>query len=77
MKVREEELFTATQLNSGGYFLAICGHPARIVELDSQGNPLKEIQFETGIKRVHNQFRQIEKMCIRDRSIYQILKLNG
>ena len=61
VKVREEELFTATQLNSGGYLLAICGHPARIVELDSQGNPLKEIQFETGIKRVHNQFRQIEK----------------
>lgn len=50
VKVREEELFTATQLNSGGYLLAICGHPARIVELDSQGNPLKEIQFETGIQ---------------------------
>lgn len=61
VKAGEEELFTATQLASGGYLLAICGHPARIVELDNQGRPLKEIHFETGIKRVHNQFRQIEK----------------
>lgn len=61
VKFREEELFTATQLPSGGYLLAICGHPARIVELDNQGKLLKEIRFETGIKRVHNQFRQIEK----------------
>ena len=58
---KKEELFTATQLPNGNYLLAICGHPARIVELDKQGNPLKEIQFETGIERVHNQFRQIEK----------------
>lgn len=58
---REEELFTATQLPKGGYLLAVCGHPARIVELDKNGKPVKEITFETGIKPVHNQFRQIEK----------------
>lgn len=56
-----EELFTATQLSNGGYLLAICGHPARIVELDQAGRLVKEICFETGIKAVHNQFRQIEK----------------
>ncbi|WP_308594672.1 hypothetical protein [uncultured Parabacteroides sp.] len=58
---RNEELFTATQLSDGGYLLAICGHPARIVELDKEGYPVKEIRFETGIKTVHDQFRQIEK----------------
>ena len=56
-----EELFTATQLSDGGYLLAICGHPARIVELDNNGRTIKEIHFETGIETVHNQFRQIEK----------------
>lgn len=58
---KNEELFTATQLPDGGYLLAVCGHPARIVELDEKGRSLKEITFETGIKSVHNQFRQIEK----------------
>ncbi len=57
----EEELFTATQLSNGSYLLAICGHPARIVELDKTGQLVKKICFETGIKAVHNQFRQIEK----------------
>lgn len=61
-KVKEkEELFTATQLTDGGYLLAVCGHPARIIELDNTGNTVKEIMFETGISSVHNQFRQIEK----------------
>lgn len=58
---KNEELFTATQLPDGGYLLAICGHPARIVELDAKGRPEKEITFDTGIPSVHNQFRQIEK----------------
>lgn len=58
---QNEELFTATQLPGGGYLLAVCGHPARIVELDKNGHPVKEIRFETGIDAVHNQFRQIEK----------------
>lgn len=56
-----EELFTATQLSEGGYLLAICGHPARIVELDKAGQPVREISFETSINAVHDQFRQIEK----------------
>lgn len=56
-----EELFTATQLPGEGYLLAICGHPARIVELDKKGTPIHEISFKTGIENVHNQFRQILK----------------
>lgn len=56
-----EELFTATQQRKGGYLLAICGHPARIVELNKKGIPVKELSFETDIPNVHNQFRQIEK----------------
>lgn len=58
---KNEELFTATQLPDGGYLLAICGHPARIVELDKKGHTVKETGFDTGIQSVHNQFRQIEK----------------
>lgn len=56
-----EELFTAKQLADGKYLLAICGHPARIVELDKAGKTIREITFDTGIATVHNQFRQIEK----------------
>lgn len=58
---KNEELFTATQLPGGGYLLAICGHPARIVELNKKGAQVKEFSFETGIESVHNQFRQILK----------------
>ena len=61
-KVNEgEELHFATHLESGDFLLAICGDPARIVELDGKGNPIKEIPFMTAIPDVHNQFRQILK----------------
>lgn len=56
-----EELYTATQLPEGGYMLAICGTPSRIVELDKQGQPIEEIAFDTSITGVHDQFRQIVK----------------
>ena len=56
-----EELFTATQLPSGHYMLAICGTPSRIIELDPQGHPVEEIKFDTSITGVHDQFRQIVK----------------
>ena len=60
-KVKEgEELHYATY-DDGGYLLAICGMPARIVKLDAKGNPLKEITFQTANPDVHNQFRQIAK----------------
>ncbi len=56
-----EELFTATELSRGHYLLGICGNPARIVELDAKGDVTDEFTFETGISKVHNQFRQILK----------------
>lgn len=56
-----EELFTAEELPAGGYLLGICGHPARILELDKTGSVVDELTFETGIAGVHNQFRQILK----------------
>ncbi|WP_370861357.1 beta-propeller domain-containing protein [Parabacteroides faecis] len=56
-----EELFTATQLPSGRYMLAICGMPSRIIELDPHGQPVEEIEFDTNITGVHDQFRQIVK----------------
>ena len=61
-KVKEgEELHHASYLESGDYLLAICGYPARIVELDKNGNPRKELSFLTAIPEVHSQFRQILK----------------
>jgi hypothetical protein len=60
-KVNEgEELHYASYFD-GIYVLAICGMPARIVELDKNGNPVKEIKFHTGIPNIHDQFRQIQK----------------
>ena len=56
-----EELYTATQLPSGRYLLAICGTPSRILELDPKGQPVEEITFDTSITGVHDQFRQIVK----------------
>lgn len=54
-----EELFTARQLEQGGYILAMCGHPSRIVELDERGKLVQEKCFEIGVNSVHGQFRQI------------------
>ncbi len=54
-------MFTATEIVRGRYLLGICGHPARIVELNRKGKVVDEFTFETGIDRVHNQFRQILK----------------
>jgi len=56
-----EEIHFASYLESGDFLLAICGHPARIVELDNNGNPVREIKFMTAIPDVHSQFRQILK----------------
>lgn len=55
----QEEVFTATQLRSGNYMVAICGNPSRIVELNSKGDSVFVLRFDTGIKSVHGQFRQV------------------
>lgn len=61
-KVNEnEELHTATCLESGNFLLGICGMPARIVELDKKGEIIKEIKLNTGTVNVSRQFYHITK----------------
>lgn len=55
------ELFTTTTLPGGGFLLGYCGHPARLIELNSKGVVKKEVAFDTGISSVHSQFRQALK----------------
>ncbi|NQU53469.1 MAG: hypothetical protein HQ522_13120 [Bacteroidetes bacterium] len=55
----EQELFTATQLPNGNYFLAACAHPARFITLNKKGKKISEQNFELEIKNVHGQFRQV------------------
>lgn len=59
--MENEEIHSATRLNEGGYMLAVCGEPARIVELDPNGTQTKEVSFRTLIFDIHQQFRQITK----------------
>ncbi len=56
-----EEIHTATRLKDGNYMLAICGEPARIVELDKDGKEITEIPFHTVTLDIHRQFRQVAK----------------
>ena len=56
-----EELYTATRLESGNYLLGICGSPARIVELDKKGEVVSELTFNTGTPNINQQFRHIIK----------------
>lgn len=54
-----QELYTATELPSGEYLLAVCAIPSRIITLNSKGEKIKEQNFDSGISNVHGQFRQI------------------
>lgn len=54
-----QELYTATELPSGEYLLAVCAIPSRIITLNSKGEKTKELNFDSGITKVHSQFRQI------------------
>ena len=55
------ELFAATQLPDGGFLLAHSGHPAKIIELDKKGQLHKTISFDTEVKGLHGQMRQLIK----------------
>ena len=63
MSNKNEEIYSATQQKNGGYTLTFSGHPARILELSKSGKIIKEIKFETGVKNVHSQFRQVSKLA--------------
>lgn len=56
------ELQLATSLKDGSYLLGICGTPARIIELDKDGNKKVEITVDLQIKNPHQQFRTISKL---------------
>ncbi|MDR0697734.1 MAG: hypothetical protein LBG28_00725 [Tannerella sp.] len=56
-----EEIHTATRLNDGNFMIAACGNPARIVELDKNGQQTKDISFQTATPDISRQFRQIAK----------------
>lgn len=56
---RGEELYTATELTSGEYLLAVCAKPSRIITLNSKGEKVREQNFDSGIANVHGQFRQV------------------
>lgn len=58
---QNEDLNTAIYLSNGNYLLAMCGHPARIIELNKKGEMVSEVTFETGIEKPHSQFRQVFK----------------
>lgn len=61
-EAREREaVYTATQLKSGNYMLAIAGFPARIVELDREGQVVSEVQISLPAVDETQQFRQILK----------------
>jgi hypothetical protein len=57
----DEEIHTASRLKDGNFMIAVCGDPARIVELDKDGKQTKEITFPTLIFDTHRQFRQATK----------------
>ena len=61
MAKKGEELYSSSQLKNGDYLLACCGTPTRIIELSKSGELMKELTYDTGIKRVHSQIRQISK----------------
>lgn len=53
------ELQSATLLRNGGVLLAICGHPARLVELDKKGKEVNSIHIDLDVEKPHSQFRQV------------------
>lgn len=55
------ELQTATQLPGGGFMLAVCDGPVRIIELDSLGQQTLEVTYNLGIDVPHAQFRRVIK----------------
>ncbi|MFR9603402.1 MAG: hypothetical protein SNG02_05975 [Rikenellaceae bacterium] len=60
-KVNEGEEMQSISIIKGGYMLGIAGNPMRIVELDKNWEPKREITFDTGVENIHRQFRQMAK----------------
>ncbi len=43
------------------FLIAINGTPSKIIELNKKGVAVKTIEFQTGVKGAHGQFRQVRK----------------
>lgn len=57
------EMQSVKLLKNGNSLIAWCGHPLVIMEVDSKtGKILKEVKYDTGVKKAHSQMRQINKM---------------
>lgn len=70
---RGEELFTVIELKKG-YLVAMCGNPARIIELSEKGEVVSELKYDTGIGVPHAQFRQVK---LSKKGTYLIPLFNG
>lgn len=55
----QTELQSATLLRNGGVLLAICGHPARFIELNKQGREVNRMTLHLDVEKPHSQFRQV------------------
>lgn len=55
------EMQTARILPGGNCLLAWAGHPAVVMEVSSDGKILSRTEYDTGVKRPHSQFRQVNK----------------
>lgn len=57
-----DELQSAFLLKDGGYLLGICGSPARIIELDKNGQVRNKVEIDLDIEDPHSQFRQVVQL---------------
>ncbi len=73
-KVDEGEEVQSIVEHKGKFILGVCGNPSSIVVLDRFGGEKSVIEFETGIKQPHAQFRQIR---VASNGNYLIPLLNG
>lgn len=56
----KQEVQSVTEIK-GGYLIGVCGTPARLVELNTKGEVVKEVKYDTKLASQHGQFRQICK----------------
>ncbi|MFI3290338.1 MAG: hypothetical protein R3Y46_00510 [Opitutales bacterium] len=54
-----DEIHSVSLLKNGNLVVGMCANPSRIIELDSKGNIVNNINFESGSKAIHPQFRQL------------------
>lgn len=57
-----QEAQTASFLPDGNILVAVCAHPARLIELDAKGRKILEVNYDLGVPgEAHSQFRQVAK----------------